>query len=314
MIILCGIPTETPLAMVAGALSDQGAEFMVVNQRRVTENRLALRFDDGELSGVLECADVAVPLEAVTGAYLRLMDDQRLPEVTGEPAASPLRQRARAFHELLVHWAEISPATVVNRYSRMGSNSSKPYQAQLIGAAGFRVPETLVTNDPDAVLDFRARHGKLIFKSVSSERSVVKRLARADLRRLDRIRHCPVQFQEYVSGQDIRVHTVGGEVFATAIASSGVDYRYASRVDGEPPTLSAIELPDEVAERCLGLTAMLELEFAGIDLRRDPEGRFVCFEVNPSPAFSYYELHTGQPIAQAVAAHLGSQDRARTVT
>jgi glutathione synthase/RimK-type ligase-like ATP-grasp enzyme len=191
----------------------------------------------------------------------------------------------------------------------MGSNSSKPYQAQLIASAGFRIPETLVTNDPEAVLDFRARHGKLIFKSVSAERSVVKRLTATDLRRLDRIRHCPVQFQEYVAGEDIRVHTVGGEVFATAIESSGVDYRYASRLGGQPARLSATELPDEVAERCLELTAMLELEFAGIDLRRDRDGRFVCFEVNPSPAFSYYELHTGQPIAQAVASHLSSPDR-----
>jgi glutathione synthase/RimK-type ligase-like ATP-grasp enzyme len=196
----------------------------------------------------------------------------------------------------------------------MGPNSSKPYQAQLIAAAGFRVPETLVTNDPEAVLDFRARHGKLIFKSVSSERSVVKRLAATDLRRLDRIRHCPVQFQEYVPGDDIRVHTVGGEVFATAIESSGVDYRYASQIEGQAPTLSATALPDDVAERCLELTAMLELEFAGIDLRRDPEGRFVCFEVNPSPAFSYYQLHTGQPIAQAVAAHLSLPTREGVAT
>jgi hypothetical protein len=53
---------------------------------------------------VLECGDAAVRLDSVTGAYLRLMDDQRLPEVADEPPASPLRQRARAFHELLVHW------------------------------------------------------------------------------------------------------------------------------------------------------------------------------------------------------------------
>jgi hypothetical protein len=26
--------------------------------------------------------------------------------------------------------------------------------------------------------------------------------------------------------------------------------------------------------------------------------------VNPSPAFSYYELHTGQPIAAAIAGYL----------
>jgi len=46
------------------------------------------------------------------------------------------------------------------------------------------------------------------------------------------------------------------------------------------------------------------LGFAGIDLRRTPDGELICFEVNPSPAFSYYEAQTGQPIAEALAAYL----------
>jgi glutathione synthase/RimK-type ligase-like ATP-grasp enzyme len=225
--------------------------------------------------------------------------------LAGETEESALRRRTIAFHELLIQWTEASEITVINRYSRMGSNFSKPYQAQLITRAGLATPETLVTNDPEAVLAFREEHGELIFKSISGERSIVKKLSEDDLDRLDRIRHCPVQFQAWVPGQDVRVHTIGGQCFATAINSEGVDYRYAAVRDGAAAELAATTLPDEVADRCLALTDALGLEFAGIDLRRDPEGRYVCFEVNPSPAFSYYESHTGQPIAAAVAAHLG---------
>ena len=36
-----------------------------------------------------------------------------------------------------------------------------------------------------------------------------------------------------------------------------------------------------------------------------------CFEVNPSPAFSYDEAHTGQPIAQAIARYLAGETRVR---
>jgi glutathione synthase/RimK-type ligase-like ATP-grasp enzyme len=59
-----------------------------------------------------------------------------------------------------------------------------------------------------------------------------------------------------------------------------------------------------LAERCVALSEALELPFAGIDLKITPEGEPFCFEVNPSPAFSYYESHTGQPIARAVARFL----------
>jgi hypothetical protein len=37
-----------------------------------------------------------------------------------------------------------------------------------------------------------------------------------------------------------------------------------------------------------------------------PNGDAYCLEVNPSPAFSYYEDSTGQPIAAALAAYLAA--------
>jgi D-alanine-D-alanine ligase-like ATP-grasp enzyme len=56
------------------------------------------------------------------------------------------------------------------------------------------------------------------------------------------------------------------------------------------------------------LAAALHLSVAGIDLRKTPEGEWVCFEVNTSPAFTYYEEATGQPIAHAIAELLASAE------
>jgi hypothetical protein len=41
-----------------------------------------------------------------------------------------------------------------------------------------------------------------------------------------------------------------------------------------------------------------------------------CFEVNPSPAYSYYESHTGQPISAALARYLvaGAAAARETIT
>ncbi|HWN68885.1 MAG TPA: hypothetical protein VNM90_14705, partial [Haliangium sp.] len=66
----------------------------------------------------------------------------------------------------------------------------------------------------------------------------------------------------------------------------------------------ACTLPPDVAERCQRTAASLRLPLAGLDLRRTPEGEWYCFEVNPSPCFTYYEHHTGLPIGAAVAAFL----------
>jgi glutathione synthase/RimK-type ligase-like ATP-grasp enzyme len=304
VILLCGIPSETSQARLTAALDDLGAEYRFVNQRRVRSSSIRLDHDGAGLGGVLEHDGWRVALEAVTGIYLRFMDDRLLPELAGEPDDSAARRASRAFHDIVGQWAEIAEARVVNRYGAMSSNFSKPYQSQLIAEHGLRVPETLVTNDPDLVHAFLAEHGRAIYKSISSERSIVHTVDERDLDRLDAIRWCPVQFQEFVDGRDVRVHTVGGEVFATAISTTATDYRYAHRQTGEAATMEPYELTPELAARCTSLAAALGLDLAGIDLRLTPAGEAFCFEVNPSPVYSYYESHTGQPIAAAIARHL----------
>ena len=102
------------------------------------------------------------------------MDYNHLPELKDTPADDPERQRCRNLFDTITRWAEITPARVVNRVAPMGSNFSKPYQAQLIQRYGFEVPETLITNDPELVREFRARHGRVIYKSISGVRSIVQ--------------------------------------------------------------------------------------------------------------------------------------------
>jgi hypothetical protein len=307
MILLCGIRTESPLAMVANALAERGADFRIVHQRDVAHYAIAWESGRDGVDGALRLGDETVALRDVGGVYLRLMDDTKLPELADLDPETPERRHARGFHEALFRWTEVSPARVVNRADPQGSNGSKPYQAQLIAAQGFAPPPTLITNRPADVLAFRERHGQIIYKSISAVRSIVKTLDDADLDRLDRIAWCPVQFQAALEGTNIRVHVVGDEVFPTQIESTHVDYRYASRHGGKT-TLSAIALPPDIARKCIALTGALGLSFAGIDLMRTAAGEYYCFEVNPQPAFSYFESNTGQPIADAVARHLMAGD------
>jgi glutathione synthase/RimK-type ligase-like ATP-grasp enzyme len=159
----------------------------------------------------------------------------------------------------------------------------------------------MITTDPELVLAFHAEHGRLIYKSICGERSIVASVDPDDRERLERIRWCPVQFQEFVGGPNVRVHTVGEETFATIVETDAVDYRYASRQVGSAASFAPHDLDEEVAERCVALAASMGLDVAGIDLKLPPDGRVVCLEVNPSPVFSYFEVNAGQPISDAVA-------------
>jgi len=303
MILLGGIPSETPLRMVADRLDHLGVDYRWFNQRHAGQYALAWEVVAGEVRGDLRLGEERRRLEDIVGVYIRLMDDRLLPELANEPDDSLVRRRCRALHNAFYNWCEVAPARVVNRAEPQGSNSSKPYQAQLIGRHGFWLPETLITNDPGLVGEFRRQHGEIIFKSMSGTRSIVRCLTDEDLDRLEEVRWCPVQFQAFVPGTNVRVHTVGTDAFATEVHSNVTDYRYAHQ-SGEQTVLRAAELPDEVMHACVRLAVDLDLPFAGIDLKVTPDGLVYCFEVNPSPAYSYFETHTHQPIALAVARYV----------
>ncbi|MFJ2867713.1 glutathione synthase [Kitasatospora sp. NPDC087314] len=301
MIIVCGIASESPIARVTAELDGLALPYTVLHQRRFADLPFEIEVSGTGIRGRLGVNGRSVDCAEVTGTYSRLMDRRRLPEP--RDAGGDVERHCRSWHTALSRWIDLAPGCVMNRAEAMASNLSKPYQAQLIREAGFRVPETLVTNDPELVHAFRARHGELVYKSISCLRSIVQPLDAAAIDRLPLIRACPVQFQRYVQGADIRVHTVPGEVFATRIETDRVDYRYAHR-DGGRADLSPCQLPDDLAERCLLLAERLGLALAGIDLLLADDGEVYCFEVNPSPAFSCFEFCTGQPIARAIALSL----------
>ena len=204
----------------------------------------------------------------------------------------------------MTHWISCTPAFVVSRIEPMAVNNSKPYQLRSIQQFGWRIPQTLITTDPAAAREFWERHGAVIYKSVSSIRSQVSKLSAEHKERFDAISSCPTQFQEFIPGSDFRLHVVGDEVFACEVESAAADYRYPGVHD---VTYRASMIPAEIEDRCRRMSAAMNLPVAGIDVRRTPDGEWVCFEVNPSPGFTSYEEMTGQPIANAIARLLAKQ-------
>lgn len=297
--LVLGLPNEPPLAAVIRELVKMAMPHVVVDQRHLVSGdaRSWWTPDDGA-GGVISVDGVEIPLGDVTGVYTRLTGWSQLPEVAGSPDRLA---HAGRLHHALEGWMESTGARVINRTSANDSNNSKPYQALII-RDHFDVPATLVTNDADAVLAFRDEFPRIIYKSASGERSIVTPFTDADLDRLPLLASAPVQFQEFVSGLDVRVHVVGPDVFASAVESSAVDYRYDASGQAR---ITACQVPYDVAAGCVALTRRLGLELSGIDLRFADDGRVVCFEVNPSPAYIVYEDETGQPIAAAIARRLG---------
>lgn len=301
LILLWGIPEETPLAAVYWELTDLGVPTVFLDQRDILETEIELSVGDWHQPvGQIRTRHQKIDLDTITAVYLRPYDSRRLPQIVAAGVDSPPFKHAIASDDALMCWSEITPALVINRPSAMAPNGCKPYQLKQISSLGFNVPDTLVTTDPNAVQAFWEQHGDIIYKSVSGIRSKVSRLGSEHLERLKNVSWCPTQFQQYIPGRDYRVHVVGTEVFASEVISQADDYRYARQED-ESTEIRACNIPQELEEQCRVLAKAIRLPLCGIDLRQTPEGEWYCFEVNPSPGFTFYQQFTNQPISGAIA-------------
>ena len=201
-------------------------------------------------------------------------------------------------------WMNHPPATYLAE--------SKPYQLSVASACGFRIPETLATNDATRI------------RETFPEALVIKSLDTVLLREGDdclftyttvdlsnalhdeSVAAAPLLAQQLIDHKfDVRVTVVGRRLFAVRILSSGAgivgDWRVIPKTDLE---YRDVALDTDTIGQCLRLTRQLGLTFAAIDLVETPEGIFFI-EVNPTGEWGWLSsVH--RPIDEAIAAWLAS--------
>lgn len=284
MIVVWGALNDPPVSNVLDTLRTRGADVLHLDRERVA----ALDFDvtlARGATGWIALDGQRIPLDTISAMYLR-------PEAQRD-------NRVSSTTACLLAIASTLDTVVVNRPAAGRSNLTKPFQLAAISNAGLRVPPTLVTTDPAAARQFVVRHGRVVYKSISGIRSIVAALDATNADRLSGVSTGPVQLQRWIEGIDVRVHVIGKQWFATAIECTATDYRYPKNAD-DMMAILATEIDGELGDRLVRLAASMGLLVAGIDLRLTPNDEWFCFEVNPSPGFTFYEDATGQPMAAAI--------------
>lgn len=292
MILIWGLIEDDTTRSVYERLVRRGAPAFALNHARVDDTDLRLTTAPVPVYD-LTYEGTPLRLDEVTAAYLRPFDFRDYSERPAHETDDRTVSHGDLVHHLMSCWADHAPGVIINRPAAEATNQSTLLQAGLIRSSGFRTPASLVTNDRDRAAAFRATHRHVIYKSMSSVRRVVKALEDADLL-ADRGPLGLVLFQQRIFGRQVRVHVVADRTFACLVTSEATDYRYG------PASLSAFDLPDRVAARTVSLCRTLGLVLAGIDFILTPDGDWYCLEVDPNPAFAYYDIGPGR-IADAVA-------------
>lgn len=268
-----------------------------INVRNLREDRFGLDWSYAiDRRGRIQVmAGNGETLPMATGVFVRLNPQPAVAQELGiEADGQPIYvQERRSGLQYLLNTLSCA---VINRPAHGRANGAKPVQMAQLAAAGFRVPQWVATNDPERARTFLAQHKEgAIVKSCSGLRSHVRRAELALLAHLES-GTAPVLLQRYVAGHDVRVHVVERMVFATQVEANAIDYRF----DTEEVQFAAVQVKNDLAERCVTFAAAQGVILAGFDFRVDREGTWWCLEMNPVPTFLPYEAAAGQPIGDAI--------------
>jgi hypothetical protein len=316
MIIIAGIPSEEPVSFVIKSAENLGIDHFVFNQRKAFKYDICFSASNNLEEAFLYADGEKIDLLKIDGIYYRMMESAILPENRNRSTTSlddEQKIKLNFINDLFTNICDILPCRIANRPKNMNSNFSKLYQGKFILNAGLRFPETIITNVPEKVRNMKKEQGELIFKSISSTRSIVKKLDFLSEPRLKYLKFLPTQFQECLKGNNIRVHVVGDKIFAAEISTESIDYRYAAS-DNNEIQMVRVNLPEKIKSKCFQLSEALSLPLCGIDIFRTFKNEFYCFEANPCPGYSYYQNLAGLKISDAIVKYLayGTATNGRT--
>jgi glutathione synthase/RimK-type ligase-like ATP-grasp enzyme len=200
-----------------------------------------------------------------------------------------LREKSELLLAVMQRWEQLG--VPIYNSGTASSFTRKPYQLARLAAAGLPVPETLWSNEPEAVKRFAASR-RVAVKPIGGG-AATRELQADDLsdERLSRLAAAPVTFQELLPGADMRVFIVDGRIIAAIrIQTKSLDYRQAE--EGYEP----ITLQPQLAAICLRACEVIGLRFTGMDLKADAAGNFRILELNSSPMFLGFDHHSGSDI------------------
>ena len=200
-------------------------------------------------------------------------------------------------------WLVLLPDAIwINPWDAAARSAAKLWQLQVAALVGFHIPNTLVSNHPQAIAAFIANKRRpKIYKTLQpmvwmQEDAVnltyTQVVGVEDLPSAAVLQATPGIFQECIRKKyELRVTYFGERAVAVKIDSQAckaaqMDWRAAPTHELD---LSEVRLPDAIHQRCLMLMKRLKLRMGCFDFIVTPEDEYYFLEINEQGQFLWIE-------------------------
>jgi hypothetical protein len=315
MILILTEPKDVHADLVEAKLRARGEQILRFDWAEFPGRAsLSIKWSGADKHVLLRTAGGEVDLQRCKSGWLRrpgkpqVKRDITVPYLQGYVDEECLRIVQDTCNALAIRWFP-GPIAAIRRAD------NKQLQLGLAAELGFEIPPTLITSDPDEFLEFYRLHNGNLIDKLPSTVLAASQSTGFDLMRFTqpvttrdagyarRVRFSPVLFQRNIAKKfELRITVVDDQVLAAEIHSqttkrTQLDWRH---YDWGHTPYRPHALPDDVRERCLGLTRRLGLRFGAIDMIVTPDGRYVFLEINPNGQWRWIEDESGLPISDAL--------------
>ncbi len=216
------------------------------------------------------------------------------------------------IHKLLLNHIE---ARSINNYKDINLNKLEVLKAA--SNIGFKIPNTIITNNKKDALSFINRNNTVITKNFSQgvflfdKKKIFSSITR--LVTLDTINSLPEKFMYtlFQEGIDklfeLRIFYLRGKFYSSAIFSqndekTAVDFRNYNFL--KPNRSPPYKLPEDIANKLKQLMDEFELTSGSIDLLVSKSNEYVFLEVNPIGQFTQVSLPCNYYLEKKIANEL----------
>jgi glutathione synthase/RimK-type ligase-like ATP-grasp enzyme len=201
----------------------------------------------------------------------------------------------------------------LNPLRKAYKGENKYYQFDIAKKVGFNMPQTLISNDKNAIKEFANNHQKVLFKLMSQEiydlgdgnfkGLYTNVITKEEINNFNESEENPIVLQEYIDKKyEVRYTVVGKEHLVCRIDSqlsskACEDWR---RYDIANTPHYKIDAPEEIRNKVDCMMELLGLEYGALDFIVTDANKWFFLEINCLGQWLWIEQLTGLPISQAI--------------
>lgn len=190
---------------------------------------------------------------------------------------------------------------------------NKLYQLTCATKAGLKIPDTIVTSDPERIRKFFYEHNRNIIIKMLYASPIVDKViytnvvTEKQIKDTEKIRICPSIFQECIKkSYELRITVVGTEIFPVKIYSqedpdTSLDWRKKPKLNDFEVKMEQTILPENIVKQIRDFMNILGLRFGCIDMIVNENNEYVFLEINPNGQWLFLQLRAEVQIAKAIA-------------